>query len=113
MYYIAQLKVNLRPLWGPAAEALAVVAERFGDITWSLLFEQLKAASLDQLSEPALSWMSVDDGDQDTISEQERSWRDPSAHKLRSSVGKRLNGNAATIAIVRVSSPVSRIQMED
>ncbi|EKM53530.1 uncharacterized protein PHACADRAFT_98717 [Phanerochaete carnosa HHB-10118-sp] len=100
-WLIAQLKVNLRPLWVPTSEALAAIAERFGDLTWNLLFEQLKAASLNQLSEPSPAWMSVDDSDQDTIFEQERSWRDPSAHKLRSSVAKRLHGNAAKIIIVQ------------
>ena len=99
---IAQLKVNLRPLWTPTAEALAVIAERFGDLTWNLLFGQLKAASLDQLSEPTPDWMDVDDGDGDTVFEQERSWRDPSAHKFRSSVAKRLHGNAAKISIAKV-----------
>ncbi|GJE97349.1 DRIM domain-containing protein [Phanerochaete sordida] len=100
-WLIAQLKVNLRPLWNPAAEALATIAERFGDLTWNLLFEQLKTASLNHLSDSAPGWMDVDDSDQDSISEQERSWRDPSAHKLRSSVGKRLQGYAAKIAIVK------------
>lgn len=103
----AQLKVNLRPLWTPTAETLAAIAERFGDLTWNLLFDQLKTVSLNQLSESIPAWMSVDDGDQDTISEQERSWRDPSAHKLRSSVAKRLHGNAAKIAIVRVGLTVA------
>ena len=38
----AQLKVNLRPLWSPAAGALAQMAQRFGDEVWSLAFAELK-----------------------------------------------------------------------
>ena len=101
--YTAQLKVNLRPLWSPTADALSAVSERFGDTTWNLLFEELKAASIGQMSEPSPDWMHIDDSDGDTISETERTWRDPSAHKLRSSVAKRLRGNAARHAIVKVS----------
>lgn len=100
----AQLKVNLRPLWSPTADALAVLSKRFGDVVWDLLFEQLKVASLGQPPDPSPDWMSEEEGDHDPISEMEKTWRDPSAHKLRSSVAKRLLGNAASYAVVRVSA---------
>jgi U3 small nucleolar RNA-associated protein 20 len=101
----AQLKVSLRPLWSPTGEAIAAVSERFGDVSWGLLFDQVKAASLSQVSESLPLWMTLDDSNEDTVSEEERSWRDPSAHKFRSSVAKRLHRNAARYAIVQVRIP--------
>ncbi|KIP04981.1 hypothetical protein PHLGIDRAFT_170606 [Phlebiopsis gigantea 11061_1 CR5-6] len=101
-WLIAQLKVNLRPLWSPTADALAAVSERFGDVAWGLLFEQLQAVTLNQLSEASSPhWMVLDDDDYDKVSEAERSWRDPSAHKLRSNVVKRLHGNVTRRAIIK------------
>lgn len=102
-WLIAQLKVNLRPLWSPSASALASLSKRFGDLVWRLLFEELKKVTLrDSLSEDVESSQSSgtmidetqearvekdqeDNGDADP-SEEERTWRDPSAHKIRSAV---------------------------
>ena len=95
--------MNLRPLWSPTADALAAVSERFGDVAWGLLFEQLKAVTLGQLSEASSPhWMVSDDDDYDDISEAEKSWRDPSAHKFRSHIGKYLRGNVTQHAIIKV-----------
>ncbi|TFK68467.1 hypothetical protein BDN72DRAFT_821164 [Pluteus cervinus] len=96
-WLIAQLKVNLRPLWSPASGALSSLSQRFGDIVWELLFADLQnlamVAPQDPVSEPLETGSSrpssptqpqaneaVDDW------EEERSWRDPPAHKLRTIV---------------------------
>ncbi|KAF8957355.1 armadillo-type protein [Flammula alnicola] len=100
-WLIAQLKVNLRPLWSPAAAALGSLGQRFGVLVWRLLFEELQKVtsqsssgalsasqslvSLDQDQESRDEQDDVDDADADPW-EEERSWRDPSAHKLRSIV---------------------------
>ncbi|KAG6840218.1 hypothetical protein C0991_008139 [Blastosporella zonata] len=81
-WLIAQLKVNLRPVWSPAAGALGVLSERFGDLLWELLFQEVQGLSSEQESSKA-------DGMRDSAEkkddpwEEERSWRDPSSHKLR------------------------------
>ncbi|KAI0070349.1 hypothetical protein K474DRAFT_1670178 [Panus rudis PR-1116 ss-1] len=92
-WLIAQLKVNLRPLWKPAAEALAEIAGRFGDLVWKLLFDELQRASswgtspFESNEEDAPAWLDIEDeGDLDPISEEEKTWRDPSGHKIRSIV---------------------------
>ncbi|KDR69878.1 hypothetical protein GALMADRAFT_255731 [Galerina marginata CBS 339.88] len=101
-WLIAQLKVNLRPLWSPAAAALGSLGQRFGDLVWRLLFEELKQATLDvpnhsiSASESTSSlepnqdsgeggYSDADIADSDPW-EEEKTWRDPSAHKLRSIV---------------------------
>ncbi|KAI0937862.1 hypothetical protein AcW1_003904 [Taiwanofungus camphoratus] len=84
-WLIAQLKVNLRPLWSPAAESLSTLSGRFGDLVWRLLFDELQAASGASGDTLAPEWSkSIAEGDGDDIWEDERSWRDPSAHKMRS-----------------------------
>ena len=93
-WLISQLKVNLRPLWSPAAAALASLAQRFGDLVWRLLFEELQKMSVVETIGTSESQSSVereqepngesgeDDGEDDPW-EEERTWRDPSSHKLR------------------------------
>jgi U3 small nucleolar RNA-associated protein 20 len=91
------LKVNLRPLWSPAAAALSLLAQRFGDLVWRLLFEELRKVTSEDLGvEDGLEGFSLEDsqhlkegggGDETSVGdpwEEERTWRDPSAHKLRS-----------------------------
>ena len=98
----AQLKVNLRPLWSPAAAALSSLSQRFGDVVWNLLFEEVGKFTCVTSFSP--SRLEVTEGGQNTgVSalneekirdkenaedpwEEERSWRDPSAHSLRSVV---------------------------
>ena len=48
-------------------------------------------------------WMKDEDEELDSISEQERTWRDPSAHKMRLSTSKWLRGEMARRGIIRVS----------
>jgi U3 small nucleolar RNA-associated protein 20 len=35
---VAQLKVNLQPIWSPASEALSSLAQRFSDVAWDIIF---------------------------------------------------------------------------
>lgn len=101
---LAQLKVNLRPLWSPANEALASLANRFGDVIWQHLFAELKHASSPQ--QPQLPhWASnTDDEDRgDEPREEERSWRDPSAHKVRSAARAWTSAGRANNIIISVS----------
>lgn len=99
-WLIAQLKVNLRPLWSPAASALASLSQRFGDLVWKLLFEEVKKVTLGEFeffSRPAtpitapstpLPQIGRERSNSEDFDpwEEERSWRDPSAHNLRSIV---------------------------
>lgn len=94
-WLIAQLKVNLRPLWSPAAAALASLSQRFGDLVWRLLFEELQKMNAGTEGGDDDAYVSVE-RDQGGVGggadeggvegdpwEEERTWRDPSAHKLR------------------------------
>ncbi|KAJ4487801.1 armadillo-type protein [Lentinula aciculospora] len=91
----AQLKVNLRPVWSPAATALFDLSQRFGDIAWSVLFTELKMLSVGEgsssshLEQKQIKVRDPKDGAGSNVDdpwEEERSWRDPSAHKLRETV---------------------------
>ncbi|CAK5281436.1 unnamed protein product [Mycena citricolor] len=50
-WLVAQLKVNLRPLWSPAASALVQMAERFGNEVWSIVFAELSGLHGDREEE--------------------------------------------------------------
>ncbi|CCM06042.1 uncharacterized protein FIBRA_08288 [Fibroporia radiculosa] len=101
-WLIAQLKVNLRPLWSAAAGALSILSERFGDLVWHLMFEQLRNASGDTVDVRSPPWMNDSDDNEDDTWEEERSWRDPSAHKLRSVTRKWHDGKITKRAIIKV-----------
>jgi len=89
-WLIAQLKVNLRSLWSPSASALSSLGQRFGDLVWGLLFEEIKkvASSTDFVAREGSPSLLQNDQEQKEQSEddpweEERSWRDPSAHNIR------------------------------
>ena len=84
---VAQLKVNLRPLWAPTMKALSELSVRCDPVVWSAVFGDLRRLSEDQSLELSPEWAEEslsDDGDD--IQEEERTWRDPSAHKMRVAV---------------------------
>lgn len=101
-------------MWSPAAEALASLSQHFGDLVWELIFGELRAVS--QATEKATTtiphWMkgvssALEDDDDKEPLEEERSWRDPSAHKLRSAIGKWLRNDHQRMAVIRVNNFVS------
>ncbi|THG95629.1 hypothetical protein EW026_g6070 [Hermanssonia centrifuga] len=101
-WLIAQLKVNLRPLWTPAAVALASISSRFGDQVWQLIFTELKSASGAEVNEHDPLWMiEIEEAELDSISEDERTWRDPSAHKFRCVIEKWRRGDMSSRAIIK------------
>ena len=96
--YAAQLKVNLRPIWLPTTAAIVSLGQNFGDLIWRLVFEELKAAAVvctegEANSLPTWAKDSLAADEDNDIREEERSWRDPSAHKLRCVVTKWTRGS--------------------
>ncbi|OAX32581.1 hypothetical protein K503DRAFT_870071, partial [Rhizopogon vinicolor AM-OR11-026] len=91
-WLVAQLKVSLRPIWSPASEALSSLAQRFGDVVWDIVFSELQQP---QGAHQAPDWMTTieDDGSDMDPWEEERSWRDPSAHRLRGAAVNWLDGH--------------------
>ncbi|KAF8181826.1 armadillo-type protein [Pholiota molesta] len=91
-WLVAQLKVNLRPLWSPAAAALAALSLRFGELVWALVFAELQTVGARAEADVGVGVVDRDQGggvgedeggaDGDPW-EEERTWRDPSAHKVR------------------------------
>lgn len=97
--------MNLRPLWSPAATALSVLSQSFGDVIWTVLFRELQTLSLE---EPHLETKRAQEGeghasDSDDPWEDERSWRDPSAHKLRETIIAWLNSRSQCEKLLQVS----------
>jgi len=91
-WLIAQLKVNLRPLWSPATSALSSLGQRFGDLVWRILFEEVRKVTLGLYEESGetRSGSPFCGKDRDVFVqtdtdpwEDERSWRDPNAHNVR------------------------------
>lgn len=90
-WLVAQLKVGLRPVWLPTAQALEKLSEQCAEIVWRVMFGELKAAIVSSSVDHVPDWMKdVGDGpcNADEVREGERSWRDPSAHKIRSVLAK-------------------------
>lgn len=101
----AQTKVNLRPIWSPAADALGKLSERFGNLVWELIFQEVQELE----SKNGLGNTERDGGveregvaEKDDPWEEERSWRDPAAHQLRSAVSKWLDGGYAQAELLMV-----------
>ncbi|KAF7327783.1 DRIM domain-containing protein [Mycena kentingensis (nom. inval.)] len=105
-WLVAQLKVNLRPLWSPAAGALAQMAQRFGDEVWRLVFAELQAVHAD--SSPISGEEMFEEEVEGDPREEERSWRDPSAHKLRGVVQEWLNTKHRVNTLLRAQKKTDR-----
>lgn len=104
--YTAQLKVNLRPLWSPVAEALSSLAKRFGDSVWVCLFDELQAVTKGEKARGLPEWMNknVEQDANDDPWEEERTWRDGAAHKMRNVISSWLDQNHDQKAIILVSA---------
>jgi U3 small nucleolar RNA-associated protein 20 len=104
-WLVAQLKVGLRPVWLPTVHALEKLSERCGEIIWRVLFGELKAV-VDQSSvDSVLDWtkdISSGTGNIDEVRESERSWRDPSAHKIRNALAKWCGDDTFRMLLIRV-----------
>ncbi|ESK84634.1 u3 snornp protein utp20 [Moniliophthora roreri MCA 2997] len=107
-WLIAQLKVNLRPIWTPAAKALAEHAEHFGDVTWDLLFQEIKEVSQSHSVEYENDELVEEEEQVKDIWEEERSWRDPSAHKLRVAVLEWLDAKSGVTRMIKESRSKDR-----
>ena len=101
----AQLKVALRPAWTPTGKALAEVAGNgFGERVWEVLWDELRKCTREVEGSGTVftsmeeggpeeeglevpEWMlrlGVDEEEVvDDVDEEEKSWRDPSAHRVR------------------------------
>ncbi|KAI5987597.1 armadillo-type protein [Pisolithus albus] len=121
-WLMAQLKVNLRPLWSPAAEALSTLAKRLGDPIWNVIWEEFveisskpssSNATEDNVSKLVPPWLIAtenqiqDHRDGDTW-EEERSWRDGAAHNVREAVAEWLDEGLERKAIVQEQRPSDR-----
>ena len=100
----AQLKVNLRPLWSPAAEALSSLAKRFGDSVWACLFDELQAVTETDKARGLHEWLNENVGRDlsDDAWEDERTWRDGAAHKIQNVISSWLDEDHDRTAIILV-----------
>jgi U3 small nucleolar RNA-associated protein 20 len=101
----AQLKVNLRPLWSPACAALSSLSERFGDAVWKLIFTEITAISRDSYDYVSQHTEHDQANEENSdVWEEERSWRDPSAHKLHTTLAKWLDPQYGIKKLLKVRS---------
>ncbi|KIJ13504.1 hypothetical protein PAXINDRAFT_100613 [Paxillus involutus ATCC 200175] len=110
-WLISQLKVNLRPLWSPAGEALSSLAKRFGDSVWACVMGELQVVTNLEKDLGVPDWLSESaTGDRsDDPWEQERTWRDGAAHKVRSVISKWLDEEHERKAIILDQQPSDRL----
>jgi len=98
----AQLKVSLRPIWSPASEALSSLAQRFGNVVWDIIFSELQQP---RGAHQTPVWMTGTKDDENEMDpwEEERSWRDPTAHRLRGAAASWLDSHRQRKIIISVS----------
>jgi U3 small nucleolar RNA-associated protein 20 len=112
-WLVAQLKVGLRPVWLPTAHALEKLSERCGEIVWRVMFGELKAvialSSVDSLPGWAKD-IGNGAGNAEEWRESERSWRDPSAHKICSALAKWCVDGTFRMLLIRVCVPHKAVQ---
>ncbi|KAG6382181.1 armadillo-type protein [Boletus reticuloceps] len=109
-WLISQLKVNLRPLWSPAAEALSSLAKRFGNTVWECLFDELQTVTTADKPSGLPEWLNENIGQDvnDDLREEERTWRDGAAHRMRTVISSWLDQDHDRKAIVLDQKPSDR-----
>jgi U3 small nucleolar RNA-associated protein 20 len=104
-WLVAQLKVGLRPVWLPTVHALEQLTERCGEIVWRVMFGELKAvialSSVDSVPDWAKD-IGNGAGSAEEWRESERSWRDPSAHKICNALAKWCVDGTFRMLLIRV-----------
>jgi U3 small nucleolar RNA-associated protein 20 len=112
-WLVAQLKVGLRPVWLPTAHALENLSERCGEIVWRVMFGELKAvialSSVDSVPDWAKD-MGIGVDNAEEWRESERSWRDPSAHKICNALSKWCIDGTFRVLLIRVRVPYKAMQ---
>jgi U3 small nucleolar RNA-associated protein 20 len=105
---LAQLKVNLRPIWSPVSQALSSLAQKFGNVVWNIIFSELQQP---QGTNQIPDWLTATKDDQDDMDpwEEERSWRDPTAHRVRGAAVSWLDQFHHRKIIISVSLLVSAL----
>ncbi|KAI9441558.1 armadillo-type protein [Lactarius indigo] len=109
-WVVAQLKIGLRPVWLPAARVLEKLSEKSGEVVWRIMFEELKKVVGTSSADGVPEWMEDirDEDDLDKVRESERSWRDPSAHKVRNALAKWDASNMFKVQLIRDQQPQDR-----
>jgi U3 small nucleolar RNA-associated protein 20 len=110
-WLVGQLTVSLRPVWSPAAGAIASLAERFPETVWELVFGELEAVQT-SAKQGGPDWCVASGSKTEGVNalvdeveeanEQERSWRDPSAYKLRAVVKSWLSDEKCRKNVIEV-----------
>lgn len=112
-WLVAQLKVGLRPVWLPTAHALEKLSERCGEVVWRVMFGELKAvialSSVDSVPDWAKD-IGNSTGNAEEWRESERSWRDPSAHKIYNTLTKWCVDGTFRMLLIRVCSLHEAVQ---
>ena len=84
-------------------KALSELSTRCDSVVWSAVFEDLRRLSEDPNLEISPEWAKESlSGDEDDIQEEERTWRDPSAHKMRVAVSSWMGDRVLRRKIIRV-----------
>lgn len=99
----AQLKVNLRPLWPPTMKALSELSIRCDSVVWSSILGDLRLLTEGRSLELSPEWVKeplFEVGD--VIQEEEHTWQDPSAHKMRIAVSSWTSEQVPRQKIVKV-----------
>ncbi len=112
-WLVAQLKVGLRPVWLVTAHALEKLSERCGEIVWRVMFGELKAVTALSSVDSVPNWAKdIGDGASNAgeVRESERSWRDPSAHKICNAVAKWRVDDTFRILLIQVCIPLKVVQ---
>lgn len=80
--YVAQMKVNVMPLWKAASQALVALVNQCGEEVWPIVGAELKGLfEQEGIDDPQPSWMDDSGGQGRIIHEDEKTWRNPGLHE--------------------------------
>ncbi|TDL22984.1 hypothetical protein BD410DRAFT_769374 [Rickenella mellea] len=119
-WLLGQLKVNLRPLWNAAAQSISTFSIASSETVWPLILQEIQwtcsPAATDVIKAKS-SWHPVGDSPSEAVAddprEEERSWRDPSAYKIRVAVKAWTSMDSCRSAIIQEQVSSDRLDLSN
>ena len=104
LWLLGQLKVNLQSIWAPSVTALKLLADNYEDTVWNTILVELSRSVDEQEHFLTPTWLVSRKDIIDEIKESERTWQDPSGHKLRVTIARWATSQHCLNSVIQVCS---------
>lgn len=104
LWLLGQLKVNLQSVWAPSSRALKFLVENYEDTVWNNILAEVRKLVDGAECFLVPTWSGLRKDIDDEVKESERTWQDPSGHKLRITIARWVTIQHCRNSVIQVYS---------